>query len=192
MVMELGIALGAEEFVDREVDRVGGPLDRFGDGALSEEGDFFSVWGVEFLRDVGGEFVIGDGEEGNFIAAGDDGGKDEFDLASEEEKVGCGRWFFEGFEEGVAAGGEHLFGVMDDENFTGRFKGWKAGLFNELTQGGDRMLAAFDVGMNNMEIGVFFFDFAEEFLGELEGEMAFADSVGSMEEKNGGDVVEPV
>lgn len=104
--------------------RVGGTADGLGDGALSKHSDLFTILSMKFLHDIGGELVIGDGKEWDLAAAGDDGGEKELRLGGEQNKVGVGRRLFEGFEKGVAASGKHLFGIMDDKDFDGGFKGW--------------------------------------------------------------------
>jgi hypothetical protein len=162
---------------------VGGAAEGLGHGALSEEGDFFAV-GMELLHDVVCELVIGNGKERNLTAARDDGRKEELDLGSEQNKVGVRRWLFKGFEERVAAGREHLFSIVDNEDFDGSFEGRKACFLDELAHIGNRMLIAFGIGKDEMDVGMLLFSSAHERFCNLIGKVAFSDAVWSIEEED--------
>jgi hypothetical protein len=162
---------------------IGGAPDGLGHGALSEEGDLFAV-GMEFFHDVVGEFVVGNGKERNLAATRNDGRKEELDLGGEENKVGVRRRLFKGFEESIAASREHLFGIVDDEDFDGSFKGRKSCFLDELAHIGNRMLIAFGIRKDEMDIRVFFFSPSHERFCNLIGKVAFSDAIWSMEEED--------
>jgi hypothetical protein len=139
---------------------------------------------MELLCDVAGKFVIGNGKERDLAAAGDGGGKEQFGLGGEEDKVSVGRRFFKGLEERIAAGGEHFFSIVDDEDFNGGFKGRKACFLDELSHVSNGMLVAFGIRKNEVDIGMFFFVSSHEGLSDLIGKMSFSDAIGAVKKEN--------
>jgi hypothetical protein len=138
---------------------------------------------MKLLHDVIGKLVIGNGKERNFAAARNDGRKEELRLGGEQNKVGVGRWLFEGFEERIAASREHFFRIMDDEDLDGCFEGRKACFLDELAHVDNRMLVAFRIGKDQVDIRVLLFSSAHEGFGNFIGKVAFSDTVWSIEEE---------
>jgi hypothetical protein len=141
---------------------------------------------LEFFHDVVSELIVWDWKERNLTAAGDDGRKEELRLGGEQNKVGVRRRLFKGFEKCITAGREHLFSIVDDENFDGSFKGRKSSFLDELAHVGNRMLLAFWIRKDEMDVRVFFFCPAHEELCDLVGKVAFSNAVWSMEEEHVG------
>ncbi len=164
-----------------EIRGVCGPADSLGHGALSQEGDLFAILGMEFLHDIVSKFIVGNREEGNFAAAGDNGRQEEFDLRSEQNKVGVRRRFFEGLEERIAASGKHLLSIVNDEDLDRSFKRRKTCFLDELTHISDGMLIAFRIRKDQMDVRMFFFSPAHEKFCDLVGKKTFSNTIGSMQ-----------
>ena len=98
--------------------------------------------------------------------------------------MGVGRRLFKGFEERIAAGREHLFSIVDDEDFDGSFEGRKSCFLDELAHIGNRMLITFGVGKDEVDVRVLLFSSAHERFCNLIGKVAFSDAVWSIEEED--------
>jgi len=98
--------------------------------------------------------------------------------------VSVGWRLFEGLEECIAAGGEHFFSIVDDEDFNGGFERRKACFLDELAHVSNGMLVAFGVRENEMDVGVLFFVSSHEGLSDLIGKMSFSDAIGAVKKEN--------